>query len=131
MRADAMRWTLCVMKAVSDPQRIRILMMLGRGELCVCQIVKILELAPSTVSKHLSILTAADLVVSRKDGRWAYYRLPDPAPGLSAQPVMDWIRDMVREDVLIRADRDALPQAGQGDPAASCRGRETTVDAAG
>ena len=46
-------------------------------ELCVCQIVELLGLAPSTVSKHLAILKQARLVDSRKEGRWMFYRLAD------------------------------------------------------
>ena len=76
MNSEAMRSTLRITKALSDIQRLRILMILRAGELCVCQIIAVVGLAPSTVSKHLSILSAADLVDSRKDGRWAYYRLP-------------------------------------------------------
>mgnify|MGYP001377373556 FL=1 len=76
MRNDAMRAALRVTKALSDGQRVRALMLLRGGELCVCRIVEVLALAPSTVSKHLSILSEADLVDVHKEGRWAYYRLP-------------------------------------------------------
>jgi AhpD family alkylhydroperoxidase len=51
-------------------------MALWDGELCVCQMIELLGLAPSTVSKHISILRPAELLESRKDGRWIYYRLP-------------------------------------------------------
>ena len=63
------------LKALSDENRVRILCGLKGRELCVCQLIELLGLAPSTVSKHLSILRAARLVESRKDGRWMYYRL--------------------------------------------------------
>jgi ArsR family transcriptional regulator, arsenate/arsenite/antimonite-responsive transcriptional repressor len=68
---------LNITKALSDENRVRALMMLGGGELCVCQIIEVLGLAPSTVSKHMSILKQAGLVKTRKDGRWIYYRLTD------------------------------------------------------
>jgi ArsR family transcriptional regulator len=51
-------------------------MMLCDGELCVCQLIKMLGLAPSTVSKHMSILRQARLVQARKEGKWMYYRFP-------------------------------------------------------
>lgn len=70
-----MRDQLDVLKALADEARLRALCALRGGELCVCQLIALLELAPSTVSKHLSILRAARLVESRKDGRWMYYRL--------------------------------------------------------
>jgi len=70
-----MRDQLDVLKALGDETRLRALCALRGGELCVCQLIALLELAPSTVSKHLSILRASRLVESRKEGRWMYYRL--------------------------------------------------------
>ena len=64
-----------VAKALADDNRTRALMCLRDGELCVCQIIELLQLAPSTVSKHLDILHRAGLIESRKEGRWIYYRL--------------------------------------------------------
>ncbi|KMQ51227.1 Arsenical resistance operon repressor [Chitinispirillum alkaliphilum] len=64
-------------KALSDPQRIRALLALRKGELCACQIIELLKLAPSTVSKHMSILKGVRIVQSRKEGRWIYYRIAD------------------------------------------------------
>ncbi len=68
---------LSIARALSDENRVRALMMLSRGELCVCQLIEMLGLAPSTVSKHMSILRQARLVDASKHGRWMYYRLPD------------------------------------------------------
>jgi DNA-binding transcriptional ArsR family regulator len=68
---------VAITKALSDPHRVRALMALRNGELCVCQIIDLLVLAPSTVSKHMSILKQAGLVDSRKDSRWVYYRLAE------------------------------------------------------
>ena len=70
-----MQDVLDVLKALGDENRIRILLALQEGEMCVCQVIELLGLAPSTVSKHLSILRSARLVESRKDGRWMYYQL--------------------------------------------------------
>lgn len=70
-----MREVMDVLKALADENRVRLLFALKGGELCVCQLIALLDLAPSTVSKHLTILRAARLVESRKDGRWIYYRL--------------------------------------------------------
>jgi len=69
-----MREFMTAVKALADENRVRILMALRTRELCVCQIIDMLGLAPSTVSKHISILKNARLVDSRKDGRWVYYR---------------------------------------------------------
>ncbi len=64
-----------LIKALSDSNRVRALLALKPGELCVCQLIELLELAPSTVSKHMSILKQAKLVQSRKAGRWIYYSI--------------------------------------------------------
>ncbi len=71
---------VAVLKALSDPNRLRALYALRLGELCVCQLIALLELAPSTVSKHLTILRSARLIESRKEGRWIHYRLSKASP---------------------------------------------------
>jgi len=108
MNSDAMRTTLRITKAMADRQRVRILMMLRPGELCVCQIVEVLALAPSTVSKHLSILGAAGLVDVRKDGRWAHYRLPDGADGRPVRPLLQWMGTALEGDEALAQDARAL-----------------------
>lgn len=66
---------LSVTKALSDRTRVRALMALRDGELCLCQLVCLLVLAPSTLSKHMNILTEAGLVEREKRGRWQYFSL--------------------------------------------------------
>ena len=121
MNGEAMRATLRVTKALADLQRVRILMMLGPGELCVCQIVEVLALAPSTVSKHLSVLSAADLVDSRKDGRWGYYRLPEGAAGALVRPVLKWLAETLKNDETIEQDAKKLKTVVACDPESLCR----------
>jgi len=111
MNSAAMRSTLRITKALSDIQRLRILLMLRTGELCVCQIIAVLELAPSTVSKHLSILSAADLVDSRKEGRWAYYRLPKGEALKAVKPVLKWLEDALKGDDSVAKDAKKLEEA--------------------
>ncbi len=77
---------LLIGSALSDRNRVRALAQLQGGELCVCQIIELLQLSPSTVSKHMSILRHAGLVEARKDGRWMYYHLPSARDGSSAGP---------------------------------------------
>ena len=80
-----MRDLMAVIKALADENRVRILMALGPKELCVCQIVELLGLAPSTVSKHMAILKQARLVDSRKEGRWMFYRLAEEDASIEAK----------------------------------------------
>jgi DNA-binding transcriptional ArsR family regulator len=94
-------------RAIADPSRARALMMLRAGELCLCQIVDILALAPSTVSKHLSLLHAAGLVHRRKEGKWHYYRLPaDPAPDV--RQALQWVATALQHDPQVHADQQAV-----------------------
>ena len=75
-------------KALADQNRVRALVALQDRELCLCQIVELLELAPSTVSKHMSILKQAGLVEGRKEGRWVYYRLPGNKAAVQIQELI-------------------------------------------
>jgi len=108
MNSKAMKWTLSITKALADIQRLRILMALRNGELCVCQIIAVLGLAPSTVSKHLSILSAAELVNSRKEGRWSYFTLPQGKELDTVKAVLDWLDQSLAGDELVRTDRRTL-----------------------
>jgi len=98
---------LNITKALSDENRIRALMMLTGGELCVCQIIEMLGLAPSTVSKHMSILRQAGLVETRKEGRWIYYTLADKnAP--KACEMLNWLKKYLKNDKRILGDAGQL-----------------------
>lgn len=93
-----------ITKALSDENRVRALMMLREGELCVCQLIEMLGLAPSTVSKHMSILRQARLVQARKEGRWMYYRLPDGDASPCVLEAIRWMQNAIADDKKIVAD---------------------------
>jgi DNA-binding transcriptional ArsR family regulator len=103
-----MRDLLGVTRAMADKNRVRILMALHDDELCVCQIIHLLRLAPSTVSKHISILHQAGLVDSRKEGRWVYYRLPMRAASPVVSSAIRWMRRYLEKAPDIAADRKRL-----------------------
>ncbi|MBI9101010.1 MAG: helix-turn-helix transcriptional regulator [Spirochaetales bacterium] len=67
------------LKALSDTNRFRILMMLTERDLCVCEILEVLDIAGGTLSNHLKILKNADLIDQNKEGRWILYALKDEA----------------------------------------------------
>ncbi len=121
MNSESMKLTLRVTKALSDLQRVRILMLLQGGELCVCQIVEVLALAPSTISKHLSVLSAAGLADFRKEGRWAYYSLPEGASGSLVRPVLKWLRDSLKNDEAVAKDAQKLKAVVACKPESLCR----------
>ena len=93
-----------IFKALSDSSRIRIVKMLQRKPLCVCEIREILNLATSTVSKHLSILREAGLIVDWKEGKWINYKInsePDPL----ASNALLYIQMQIEDDETIKNDR--------------------------
>lgn len=93
-----------VLKAISDPTRMRILMSLMNGELCVCRITAFLELAPSTVSKHLSILRHAKLLKSRKEGKWIYFNLNYSNKEDLITKTLELLRNNLENDSIINSD---------------------------
>ena len=97
-----------VLKALADEKRVRILYALRNGELCVCQLIALLSLAPSTVSKHLTILRAARLIDSRKDGRWMYYRLSKEYRVPSAGKLLYLLFNDMENATVIVHDRKQL-----------------------
>lgn len=103
-----MREVLAVSKALSDPSRVRALAALRSSELCVCQIVELLGLAPSTVSKHLSLLEQAQLVERRKSGRWVHCRRPTGKVPASTQEALRWVDGALAKDPQIRTDSKRL-----------------------
>ena len=103
-----MKHYLEITKALSDSSRVRLLCALREGELCVCQLIELLGLAPSTVSKHLSILNQAALIESRKEGRWVHYRLPRKnSMSRAARMTKETFRALAESDG-IRADEKRL-----------------------
>jgi ArsR family transcriptional regulator len=102
-----------VMKALSDPGRVKIIKMLGEKELCVCETTAILNLAQPTVSKHLKILEDAGLVTSWKEGSWVNYRLASAEESNKyAQTMLSHLKDWLNDDKQVL---DLLAKAPQID----------------
>ncbi len=93
-----MNTTAHLFKALSEEVRLRILALLQEGELCVCDLVTVLGLPQSTISRHLSYLRHAGLVQGERRGVWMYYRLAAGGDRLA--------------DDLLRLLADHLPSAG-------------------
>ena len=116
-----MREFMAITRALSDPSRVRILLALRRRELCVCQITELFGFAPSTMSKHLSILHQAGLIRSRKTERWVYYRLPDEPVPVAARSALDWVHQSLAKTEEVKTDAKRLKRILRIDPAAICR----------
>ncbi len=116
-----MREIMSITKALADENRVRVLMALRGGELCVCQITEMFGLAPSTVSKHLSILHQAGLVDSRKNGRWIYYRLPGSEVPYVVRWAIDWVNKFIENDPRILKDSKLLNRILKLDASELCK----------
>jgi len=97
-----MKEYLAITKALSDATRVRLLCALRGGELCVCQLIELVRLAPSTVSKHLSVLYQAGLVESRKRGRWVHYSIPvEPTDHFCAAVLESTFKELEGDPVIV------------------------------
>jgi ArsR family transcriptional regulator, arsenate/arsenite/antimonite-responsive transcriptional repressor len=102
-----MRHFMSITKALSDDNRVRILLFLKESELCLCQIIEMLQISAATVSKHISILSMAGLVDIRKEGRWHYYRLTDE-PTVEAEAALEFLSKALTNSRSIKEDRATL-----------------------
>jgi ArsR family transcriptional regulator, arsenate/arsenite/antimonite-responsive transcriptional repressor len=94
-----------IYKALSDKSRLRIIKMLQKKPLCVCEIKEILQLATSTVSNHLSILVDVNLISSEKDGKWMNYRInTNPKDNLISSTLL-FLQFILEDDETILNDR--------------------------
>jgi len=93
-----------VFKALSDPNRIRIVKMLGERRLCMCEVREMLNLSNSTVSKHLTILRNADLLLDSKERKWVNFRLNDKSEFRFIRSVISLIKNSFEDDEAIQED---------------------------
>ena len=110
-----------IVKALADENRLRALMALYGRELCVCQIIELLGLAPSTVSKHMSILRQARLVTARKEGRWMYYRLTGDSASSAVREALAWVQSSLNGDSEIKRDLRNLRNIMKVKPEILCK----------
>jgi len=94
-----------IFKALSDKSRLRIIKMLQKKPLCVCEITEILQLATSTVSNHLSILVDVNLIIGEKDGKWINYRInTNPKDNIISSTLL-FLQFILEEDETVLNDR--------------------------
>ena len=91
-------------KALAEPNRLRILKMLEIRPLCVCEITEVLQLATSTVSKHLSILRDAGFISDQKEGKWVDYYLNDSTDQLEVGQLLTHLSRWLTDDETIQED---------------------------
>jgi ArsR family transcriptional regulator len=104
-----MREFIKVMKALSDPNRVKMVKLLQRKMMCVCEIQEVLGLAQSTTSKHLKILEEAGLIAYSKEGLWVNYRPDDGARNPYAASLLGNLRHWLEDDPQVMKLASKLP----------------------
>ena len=99
-----------VMKALSDPSRVKIIKMLQHRVMCVCEIHASLGVAQSTASKHLKILEEAGLITFYKDGLWVNYKLSDGSRSPFSASLIGNLKHWLEDDPEIEKLVKRLPE---------------------
>jgi ArsR family transcriptional regulator len=97
-------------QALSQPSRVEILLAIGSGEVCVCHLEAVLKMRQAYISQHLMALRQAGILATRREGRFIFYRLVDPA-------WMDLIRTAAE---MANIPQDSLRFATHERPHPSC-----------
>lgn len=102
-----------IFKSLSDPNRLRILKMLQTKSLCVCEITDILQLATSTVSKHLSILKAAGFIIEEKDGKWVNYLINPRPSDARISSIISTLDFWISDEKIITTDKQRVQKVNR------------------
>ncbi|MBC8230143.1 winged helix-turn-helix transcriptional regulator [bacterium] len=97
-----------VFKALSDPTRLRILLLLQHGELCVCEVEEVLGMKQARISRHLNILRNVGLTKSRGVGRWVFYSLANPKTNPYHRQIIDTLIKWAQDSDQVFLDRKKL-----------------------
>jgi ArsR family transcriptional regulator, arsenate/arsenite/antimonite-responsive transcriptional repressor len=104
-----------ILKAFGDKNRLRIVKLLQKKKLCVCEITEILGLATSTVSNHLSILKEADIISDVKDGKWVDYNLNIRTNNVFLNGLLPLLTFWLNNDAQVQADLEKLKTTNRQD----------------
>ena len=102
-------------KALSDTNRLRILKMLQTKSLCVCEITDVLNLATSTVSKHLSILRDTGFIIEEKDGKWVNYMINPRPSDQRISSVLSTLDFWISDDNAIISDKQKIQKVDRNE----------------
>lgn len=115
IRSERMKEFVKVAKALSDPNRVKIIKMLQHKTMCVCEMQAALGIAQPTVSKHLKILEEAGFVTYEKDGLWVNYRLSDGSSSPYVASLLGNLRHWLEDQPEIERLKKALPTINRED----------------
>jgi ArsR family transcriptional regulator len=96
-------------KALGDRTRLRLISLIGDSEVCVCFLVAILKISQPKISRHLAYMRRAQIVATRREGKWMHYRLANP-PDEHAARIFREVRASLIEHPELQRDREKLKQ---------------------
>jgi ArsR family transcriptional regulator, arsenate/arsenite/antimonite-responsive transcriptional repressor len=97
-------------KALADPTRLRLINLIGDEELCVCSCVEVLQTNQPKISRHLAYLKRAGLVAARRNGKWTYYRLVQPADPNAAR-ILHELRESLAKNPEMQNEKALLTRS--------------------
>lgn len=111
---------LNLFKSISDRNRLRVIMaLMTYEELCACQIIELLQVTGATVSKHLGQLNNAGLIISRKEGRWIYFRIKKDDE--QHKKFLNWLFEELKSSKDYLEDQKHLKKIMSCEPEALCK----------
>lgn len=96
-----------IMRLLSDPARLRILMVLTKKELCVCQVMGILGISQPLVSRNLALLSGAGFLGERKQGKLVFYSMKIEMDPLRKK-IVSLLKEALKSDTILAEDLRSL-----------------------
>jgi len=106
-----MKQLAAMIKALSDETRLRVMKLLEERELCVCELMQVLDMSQPRISRHLSVLRNAGLVDDRREGKWVYYSLRDVTATDEGKYLLKTMASLANDNPIVKRDKKALLKA--------------------
>ena len=100
-----------IFKALSDDTRLRVIKLLQERELCVCELMQVLDMSQPRISRHMSVLKNAGLVEDRREGKWVHYSLRKETQEKEIKILLDSMVVIANDDAVVKADQKKLKKA--------------------
>jgi ArsR family transcriptional regulator len=100
-----------IFKALSDDTRLRVIKLLQERELCVCELMQVLDMSQPRISRHMSVLKNAGLVEDRREGKWVHYFLCNGTDNEDIKRILQSFSQMANDNQLVQEDKKKLKKA--------------------
>ena len=100
-----------IFKALSDDTRLRVVKLLQERELCVCELMQVLDMSQPRISRHMSVLKNAGLVEDRREGKWVHYSLRNGVENKEINVILQTLSRLAADHPLVQVDRRKLKRA--------------------